>query len=88
MRASVTYLINMLLKMRDCVSDVTISLHGFRPSKAIGAQRAFNAAVDEVTHAAHHLLADLVSNAAPRDRAIEAAKKKAKAAERFGVAAR
>jgi hypothetical protein len=46
MRASVTYLINMLLKMRDCVSDVTISLHGFnRPSKAN--ERAFNAAVDE-----------------------------------------
>jgi hypothetical protein len=60
-------------------------LSGFnRPSKVN--ERAFNAAVDEVTHAAHHLLADLVSNAAPRDRAIEAAKKKAKAAERFGVA--
>ncbi len=57
-------------------------LSGFnRPSKANVA--AFDAAVEDVTHAAHHLLEALVSNAPPRDRAIEAAKKKAKAAERF-----
>ena len=62
-------------------------LSGFnRPSKANEA--AFNQAVDDVTHAAYHLLADLVSNAPPRDRAIEAAKKKTKAAERFGMGAR
>ena len=60
-------------------------LSGFnRPSKVNEA--AFDQAVDDVTHAAHHLLAALVSNAPPRDRAIEAAKKKAKAAVRFGVA--
>lgn len=60
-------------------------LSGFtRPSKANEA--AFNRAVDDVTHAAHHLLDDLVSNAPPRDRAIEAAKAKARAAERFGAA--
>jgi hypothetical protein len=62
-------------------------LSGFnRPSKANEA--VFNRAIEDVTHAAHHLLAELVSNAPPRDRAIEAAKKKAKAAERFGVVAR
>lgn len=60
-------------------------LSGFtRPSKANEA--AFNRAVEDVTHAAHHLLDDLVSNAPPRDRAIEAAKAKARAAERFGAA--
>ena len=60
-------------------------LSGFtRPSKVNEA--AFNRAVEDVTHAAHHLLDALVSNAPPRDRAIEAAKAKARAAERFGAA--
>jgi hypothetical protein len=60
-------------------------LSGFtRPSKVNEA--AFNRAVDDVTHAAHHLLDALVSNAPPRDRAVEAAKAKARAAERFGGA--
>ncbi|HEX4231448.1 MAG TPA: DUF2277 domain-containing protein [Bryobacteraceae bacterium] len=60
-------------------------LSGFaRPSKANEA--AFNRAVDDVTHAAHHLLDALVSNAPPHDRAVEAAKAKARAAERFGAA--
>jgi hypothetical protein len=54
-----------------------------RPSKANEA--AFNRAVEDVTDAAHHLLDALVSKA-PRDRAIEAAKAKARAAERFGAA--
>ena len=61
-------------------------LSGFaRPSKTNEA--AFNRAVEEVTHAAHHLLAALVSNAPPRDREVEAAKAKARSAERFGVRA-
>ena len=60
-------------------------LSGFtRPSKVNEA--AFNRAVEDVTHAAHHLLDALVSNAPPRDRAVEAAKAKARAAERFGAA--
>jgi hypothetical protein len=58
-------------------------LSGFnKPSKANAA--AFDRAVEDVTHAAHHLLDALVSNAPPRDRAIEAAKAKARSAERFG----
>ena len=56
-------------------------LSGFtRPSKANEA--AFNRAVDEVTHAAHHLLDSLVTNAPPRDREGEAAKARARAQER------
>ena len=48
-------------------------LSGFtRPSKAN--EPAFNRAVDEVTHAVHHLLDSLVTNATPRDREVEAAK--------------
>jgi hypothetical protein len=59
-------------------------LSGFnRPSKTNEA--AFNRAVDEVTHAAHHLLAALVTNAPPRDREVEAAKARARSAERFRI---
>lgn len=62
-------------------------LSGFnRPSKANEA--VFNQAVDDVTHAAHHLIAGLVSNAPPRDRAIEAEKKKRASEKRFGASAR
>lgn len=58
-------------------------LSGFnRPSKANEA--AFNRAVDEVAKAAQELLADLVTTAPPRDRAIEAAKARARSLERFG----
>ena len=59
-------------------------LSGFtHPSKANEA--AFNRAVDEVSHAAHHLLASLVSNAPPRDRAVEAQKARARAQKRYGT---
>jgi hypothetical protein len=57
-------------------------LSGFtRPSKSNEA--AFNHAVDEVTRVATELLASLVTGAAPRDREIEAAKAKERAAQRF-----
>ena len=60
-------------------------LSGFtRPSKANEA--VFARAVDQVTHAARTLLDGLVTNAAPRDREIEASKARAKAAYRFGTA--
>ena len=57
-------------------------LSGFtKPSKANEA--AFNRAVDEVARSAHALLDALVTNAPPRDRAVEATKVRAKAAARF-----
>ena len=60
-------------------------LSGFaRPSKAN--ERAFERAVDRVAEAAHELLDALVTNAPPRDREAEAAKARARAAERFGSA--
>ena len=58
-------------------------LSGFNsPSKANIA--AFEMAVAEVADAAHRLLSALETNTAPRDRAIEAQKAKARSAERFG----
>ena len=57
-------------------------LSGFaRPSKAN--QQAFERAVHQVAHAAHELLGSLVTNAPPRDRAIEAEKARARSADRF-----
>ena len=57
-------------------------LSGFsKPSKSNEA--AFERAVEKVTEAAQELLDSLVTNAPPRDREIEAAKARARAAERF-----
>ena len=62
-------------------------LSGFaRPSKAN--EPAFNRAVEQVVQAAHQLLDSLVTNAPPRDREVEAAKARARSAERFRVADR
>jgi hypothetical protein len=60
-------------------------LSGFtKPSKANEA--AFNRAVDDVAHAAHHLLDSLVTNSPPRDRAVETMKARARSAKRFDSA--
>ena len=57
-------------------------LCGFtKPSRAN--EVAFNHAVDEVAHSAHHLLDSLVTNALPRNRDVEAIKAKARSAKRF-----
>lgn len=45
---------------------------------------AFNRAVAEVAHITAHLLDDLVTTAPKRDRDVEAAKAKARAAKRYG----
>jgi len=60
-------------------------LSGFtRPSKAN--EQAFNRAVDQVARVAHQLLDALVTTAPPRDREVEAAKARTRAAERYRVA--
>jgi hypothetical protein len=56
-----------------------------KPSKANEA--AFERAVDEIAHVTRHLLAELVTTAPPRDREVEAARARARAEKRFGVAA-
>ena len=58
-------------------------LSGFNtPSKAN--QAAFDAAGEEVFQAGHRLLHALETQAPPRDREVEAAKARARNAERFG----
>jgi hypothetical protein len=53
-----------------------------KPSRANEA--VFERAVAEVAHVTEHLLADLVTSAPPRSREVEAARREARAAERFG----
>ncbi|MDX6640199.1 MAG: hypothetical protein QOF12_1210 [Solirubrobacteraceae bacterium] len=55
-----------------------------KPSRANEA--AFDRAVEAVTAVSAELLASLVTTAPPRDREVEAAKAKARAAERFAAA--
>jgi hypothetical protein len=58
-------------------------ISGFtKPSQANEA--AFDAAVEEIAGASARLLAALETNAAPKNREEEAAKARARAAERFG----
>jgi len=61
-------------------------ISGFtKPSKANEA--AFDQAVEEVAAAARRLVDSLVTTAPPRDRDVEAAKARARAAERYGTSA-
>lgn len=57
-----------------------------RPSRANAA--AFERAVDRVAAAARELLDDLVTTAPARDRAVEAAKGRARSEKRFGAGVR
>jgi hypothetical protein len=70
-------------EMRASSLQFVRKLSGFtKPSKANEA--AFNLAVDQTTEVARTLLHSLVTTAAPRDRAMEATKARAKSARRFG----
>lgn len=59
-------------------------ISGFQKPSAAN-EAAFNRAVEDIAHASHHLLEDLVTQAAPRNREVEAAKARARSAQRFGV---
>ena len=59
-------------------------ISGFtKPSQAN--QEAFDRAVAEVAHISAHLLADLQTNAPPKDREVEAAKARARSAARYAA---
>ena len=55
-----------------------------KPSQAN--QAAFERAIRAVAHATEHLLGELVTAAPPRDREVEAERRRARAAVRFGSA--
>jgi hypothetical protein len=63
------------------VRKVSGSTH---PSRANA--EAFERAVDEVAHVTRHLLDALVTTAPPKDREVEAAKRRARSEKRFATA--
>jgi hypothetical protein len=72
------------LEIRDASLQFVRKLSGFnRPSKAN--EEVFDRAIEDVAAAARVLIRSLVTNAEPRDREVEAARAKARSAERFGA---
>ena len=71
-------------EIRAAALQYVRKISGFtKPSKANEA--AFQRAVDTIAAASHQLLAELVTVAPPKDREIEAAKARARAAKRFAA---
>jgi len=58
-------------------------ISGFNKPSRVN-EAAFYAAVDEIARISGQLLASLESTAPPKDRLVEAARAKARAAQRFG----
>lgn len=58
-------------------------ISGFNSPSAAN-EKAFNLAVEEISHVASHLLADLSTNAEPKNREIETAKAHERAVKKFG----
>jgi hypothetical protein len=72
------------LEIRDASLQFVRKLSGFNvPSKAN--EEAFERAVEEVAASARTMIRALVTNAAPRNREVEAERAKARSAIRFGV---
>jgi hypothetical protein len=71
-------------EIRDAALQYVRKVSGFtKPSQANEA--AFERAVHAVAHATSHLLSELQTNAPPKDREVEAAKKRARWLERQPV---
>jgi len=72
-------------EVHDAALQYVRKVSGFtKPSQANEA--AFQRAVEEVAQATGRLLAELVTNAPPKDREVEAARKRERAAKRFAAA--
>ena len=72
-------------EVRAAALQYVRKVSGFtQPSRAN--DEALALAVDEVAATTAKLLGSLVTNAAPRDREVEAERKRARAAERFAAA--
>jgi hypothetical protein len=72
-------------EVRSASLQYVRKISGFtKPSQAN--EEAFARAVDEVAAASTRLLESLVTNAAPKDREVEAAKRRERGAKRFAAA--
>jgi hypothetical protein len=71
-------------EVRSSALQYVRKISGFtKPSQANA--EAFERAVDEVAEISARLLGELVTNAPPKDREVEAAKARARAAERYAA---
>lgn len=70
-------------EVRDAALQFVRKLSGFNAPSKIN-QAAFERAVEEISASAGNLIACLVTTARPRDRGVEAARARARSAERFG----
>jgi hypothetical protein len=69
---------------RDAALQFVRKISGYtKPSRAN--EEAFNRAVDAITDATTRLLDELVTNAPPKDREVEAAKARARSAARYAA---
>ena len=72
-------------EVRAAALQYVRKISGFtKPSRAN--EEAFARAVDEVADATQRLIAGLVTSAAPKDREVEAARARERAAKRFATA--
>ncbi len=73
-------------EIRNASLQFVRKISGFtKPSKAN--EEAFETAVEQISEVAHTLLASLVTNGSPRNRDVEAAKARVKAARRYAPGA-
>jgi hypothetical protein len=71
-------------EVRDAALQYVRKISGYtKPSRANA--EAFERAVDAVASASARLLDELVTSAPPKDREVEAAKRRARAAERYAA---
>ncbi len=73
-------------EVRSAALQFVRKVAGFQSPSKVN-QAAFERAVEEIAAASECLLAALTTTAQPRDREVEAAKARARSAERFGPAA-
>jgi hypothetical protein len=71
-------------EVRAAALQYVRKISGFTKPSAAN-QESFDRAVHEIAHISQHLLSDLVTNAPPKDREVEAAKAKARAAQRYAA---
>ena len=71
-------------EVRAAATQFVRKISGFQNPSAAN-EAAFNRAIEDIAHASHHLLEDLVTQAAPHNRDVEAAKAHVRSAQRFGT---
>lgn len=71
------------LEIRDASLQFVRKLSGFNVPSRVN-EAAFERAVEQVASAARELIGALVTSAPPKDRAVEAARARARSMSRFG----